>query len=61
MGCGWMDQDGLDRVAMMVIVVTDAVKLELHLVNNQLLVETELGTVAPSRGDNRNTVIEKVR
>ena len=56
-----MDQDGLDRVAMMVIVVTDAVKLELHLVNNQLLVETELGTVVPSRGDNRNTEIEKVR
>ena len=56
-----MDQDGLDRVAMMVIVVTDAVKLELHLVNNQLLVGTELGTVEPSRGDNRNTEIEKVR
>ena len=55
-----MDQDGLDRVAMMVIGVTGAVKLELYLVNNQLLVGTELGTVVPLLDDSRNIGIEKV-
>ena len=45
---------------MKVIAVTDVVKLEWHLENNQLLAETGLGTAVPLHGDNRNTEIGKV-
>ena len=55
-----MDRDGWDRLVAMMKEATDVAKLELHFENNQLLVETELGTVVPLHGDNRNTEIEKV-
>ena len=54
-----MDRDGWDRLVAMMKEATDVVKLEWHFGNNQLLVETELGTVVPLHGDNRNTEIEK--